>query len=108
MLFRSAQLHAEFADPPVGAKIALALGLATSGATLIARGWLLSRRRGTLLDSEREARSELAQLNERLAQDSRRDALTGLRNRRALAEDLPAVESGRYAVALLDVDHFKA
>ncbi len=108
LILLAAQVRAGFTDPPAGAKIALALGLATSGATLIARGWLLSRRRRRLLDSEREARSELARLNERLAQDSRRDALTGLRNRRALAEDLPAVESGRYAVALLDVDHFKA
>jgi len=108
LILLAAEVQAGFTDPPAGAKIALALGLATSGATLIARGWLLSRRRRRLLDSEREARTELARLNERLAQDSRRDALTGLRNRRALADDLPAVESGRYAVALLDVDHFKA
>jgi diguanylate cyclase (GGDEF)-like protein len=103
-----AQIRAGFTDPPLGAKVALAVGLATSGATLTARSALLSRRRRTLLESEREARSELARANERLSQDSRRDALTGLSNRRALAEDLPRVETGRYAVALLDVDHFKA
>ncbi len=108
LILLAAQIHAGFGDPPLGAKIALAVGLATSGATLIARSSLLSRRRRTLLESERQARSDLARLNERLAHDSRRDALTGLRNRRALAEDLPALESGRYAVALLDVDHFKA
>ena len=108
LVLLAAQIHAGFSDPPLGAKIALAIGLGTSGATLIARSALLSRRRRTLLESEREARSELARINERLSQDSRRDALTGLRNRRALAEDLPTVEAGRYAVALLDVDHFKA
>jgi diguanylate cyclase (GGDEF)-like protein len=108
LILLAAQLRAGFVDPPLGAKLALAVGLATSGATLIARSALLSRRRRTLLESEREARSELARANERLSQDSRRDALTGLRNRRALAEDLPTLESGRYAVALLDVDHFKA
>jgi diguanylate cyclase (GGDEF)-like protein len=108
LVLLAAQIHAGFSDPSLGARIALAIGLGTSGATLIARSALLSRRGRTLLESEREARSALAQINERLAQDSRRDALTGLRNRRALAEDLPALEAGRYAVALLDVDHFKA
>jgi diguanylate cyclase (GGDEF)-like protein len=108
LILLAAQVRAGFADPPLGAKIALAVGLATSGATLIARSALLSRRRAALLASERQARSELARVNDRLAKDSRRDALTGLRNRRALAEELPAVESGRYAIALLDVDHFKA
>ena len=114
LILLAAQVRAGFADPPLGAKIALAAGLAVSGATLIARSSLLSRRRVALLEREREARRvlaerevELARLNERLAQDSRCDALTGLRNRRALAEDLPAIESGRYVIALLDVDHFK-
>jgi diguanylate cyclase (GGDEF)-like protein len=108
LVLLAAEIRAGFADPPLGAKIALAVGLAISGATLIARSSLLSRRRRSLLESERQARSDLARLNARLANDSRRDALTGLRNRRALAEELPAVESGRYAVALIDVDHFKA
>ena len=61
---------------------------------------------------QREA--QLERLTEQLAEDARRDALTGLRNRRALAEDLPIVEQrargrhGSFAVALCDVDHFKA
>jgi diguanylate cyclase (GGDEF)-like protein len=49
----------------------------------------------------------------RLAEDSRRDPLTGLLNRRALADDLDPNElrgsgSDSLAVALCDVDRFKA
>ena len=93
--------------------LALAAGLATSGATLIARGALLVRRQRALLAAERAARHELARLNAQLAEDSRRDTLTGLRNRRALEEDIHAVEAqalrrgGSFAVALIDVDRFK-
>jgi diguanylate cyclase (GGDEF)-like protein len=49
-----------------------------------------------------------------LAEDVRRDGLTGLLNRRALAEDLPELDAAtgrdgaRFAFALCDVDHFKA
>ena len=82
---------------------------------------LLERRLGGLLSFEREAReelagreAELARLNERLREDSRRDPLTGLRNRRALVEDLPDVEldarrrGQSIAIAICDVDRFKA
>ncbi len=112
--------RASFTAPPPGARIALLAGLAICGATLIARSVLLGRRQRTLLAREREGRmalaereAELQRLNERLAEDSRRDTLTGLRNRRALAEDLAAVEAEAarrgtpYAVVLCDVDHFK-
>ena len=74
-----------------------------------------------MLENERGVRedlvvreSELTQLNEQLVEDSRRDALTGLRNRRALAEDLAILDDvhdhSREAIAfaLLDIDHFKA
>ena len=73
-----------------------------------------------LLDRERTARTalaereaELARLNAQLVEDSRRDPLTGMRNRRALADDLLELEArrgleGGFAVALCDVDHFKA
>ena len=70
---------------------------------------LLARERSARHDlAGREA--ELARLNERLAEDSRRDPLTGLLNRRALATDLPArSEAGpAVAVALCDVDRFKS
>jgi diguanylate cyclase (GGDEF)-like protein len=53
-------------------------------------------------------------LHRRLHGDARQDALTGLGNRRRLAEDLEAL-TGRveryghvYCVALFDIDHFKA
>jgi len=59
-------------------------------------------------------RIELEAVNETLKDIARRDPLTGLRNRRALEEDLVLLEArvarnnDRYCMALLDVDHFKA
>jgi diguanylate cyclase (GGDEF)-like protein len=113
-------IHASFGHPPLGVMLMLAAGLATSGATLIARAALLVRRQRRLLAAEQEARRELAaretqlqRLNAQLAEDSRRDTLTGLRNRRALEEDIRMVEAqalrrgGSFAVALCDVDRFK-
>ncbi len=87
----------------------------------IARGALLDRRLRHLLDRERaahtalaEREAELARLNAQLVEDSRRDPLTGMRNRRALADDLLELDARRqdggerFAIALCDVDHFKA
>jgi len=59
-------------------------------------------------------RVELDGLNEELMAIARRDPLTGLRNRRALEEDLELLEARvtryghRYCMGLLDVDHFKS
>jgi diguanylate cyclase (GGDEF)-like protein len=59
-------------------------------------------------------RTELERLNHELAAIARRDPLTGLRNRRALDEDLGLLEARvlryghRYCMALLDVDYFKS
>jgi diguanylate cyclase (GGDEF)-like protein len=113
------QTHVEHAPAGVGAT--LAAGLLLCGAALIGRGMLLERRLRELLDRERAARAsladreaELARLNAQLVEDSRRDPLTGMRNRRALADDLHELEArrrdgtGTFAVALCDVDHFKA
>jgi diguanylate cyclase (GGDEF)-like protein len=113
-------IQASFGHPPLGVMLVLSGGLATSGATLIARAALLVRRQRGLLAAEQEARRELAaretqlqRLNAQLAEDSRRDTLTGLRNRRALEEDIRSVEAqalrrgGSFAVALCDVDRFK-
>ncbi len=67
----------------------------------------------SVLASQGAAAIETARLHERLAAESRIDALTGLPNRRKLDEDLRAeVErSRRYgrplSLLLLDVDHFK-
>jgi diguanylate cyclase (GGDEF)-like protein len=92
-----------------------------SGGALVVRSVLLEGRLRRLLERERAAlasladrEAELARLNEQLMEDSRRDPLTGMRNRRALSEDLPLVEAGHneqdipFAVALCDIDHFKA
>lgn len=59
-------------------------------------------------------RTELEGLNHELTAIARSDPLTGLRNRRALDEDLELLEARviryghRYCMALLDVDHFKS
>ncbi len=99
----------------------LRLGLLCACAALILRGTLLERRLREMLDRERSAltvlaqrESEMARLNAQLAEDSRRDPLTGMRNRRALSDDLTALEANcgeracGFAVVLCDIDHFKA
>ncbi len=101
--------------------LALLVGLMFSGLTLAIRGVLLEGRLHGMLGRERSAlaaladrEAELARLNEQLMEDSRRDPLTGMRNRRALADELPRIEVGcqdhgaPFAVVLCDVDHFKA
>ena len=115
-----ALLQAHLSDAPNAVGVALGVGVLISGAAFIVRGVLLERRLRQLLDRERTARTalaereaELARLNAQLVEDSRRDPLTGMRNRRALADDLLELEArrgeeGGFAVALCDVDHFKA
>ena len=116
-----ALVHALVSRAPTGAGITLAGGLLLCGVSLIVRGALLENRLRALLARERRARldvadreAELATLNERLTEDSRRDALTGLRNRRALADDLTTLDAidqergRRTAFAVCDLDHFKA
>ena len=59
-------------------------------------------------------RTELEEANHELAAMALRDPLTGLRNRRALHDDLDLLEARatrygqRYCIALLDIDHFKS
>lgn len=61
-----------------------------------------------------EQQGELEHLNRQLYEQSRQDALTGVGNRLRMQEDLEAIEGNverydhGYAVALCDVDHFKA
>jgi diguanylate cyclase (GGDEF)-like protein len=76
---------------------------------------LISAARVTSLHRKQaDQRTELRALNVELAAIARRDPLTGLRNRRALQEDLEVLEARviryghRYCMAVLDVDHFKA
>ena len=121
LLLAADLIRAGFTEPLLGARVALAIALTTCGATLVFRTLLLERRLRLLLDRERASReelagreAELARLNERLREDSRRDPLTGLRNRRALVADLPDVELDArrrgepFALAIVDVDRFKA
>jgi diguanylate cyclase (GGDEF)-like protein len=108
-------------DEPDIVALALFVGLLFAGVTLAIRGALLEDRLRGLLRRERSAlasladrEAELARLNAQLMEDSRRDPLTGMRNRRALADELPRIEAGcqehgaPFGVALCDVDHFKA
>ena len=61
-----------------------------------------------------EQQGELERLNRDLYDQSRQDALTGVGNRLRMQEDLETIEGNverygqGYAVALCDVDHFKA
>ncbi|MDQ6606338.1 MAG: diguanylate cyclase [Actinomycetota bacterium] len=121
VLLIAALVNAQLTHAPSGVAITLGAGLLFSGATLIVRGTLLERRLRELLSRERASlatlgyrEAELARLNTRLVEDSRHDPLTGMRNRRALADDLPQLETGQkeqgrsFALALCDIDHFKA
>lgn len=71
------------------------------------------RRRYLLMLRDRQLVEELEGLNQQLHQASRRDALTGLTNRRGLHEALDACWArGRHtrrpvALLMMDVDHFK-
>jgi diguanylate cyclase (GGDEF)-like protein len=116
----AALLAARLSGASDGATLALEAGLMFSGAALIARSSLLSRRMRATLARERrvltnlaEREAELARLNAQLVEDSRRDPLTGISNRRALSDDLPMLESVHreqgetFAFALCDVDRFK-
>ena len=115
-----ALLRARLQHAPNAEAFILYAGLLFCGLSLVVRGALLERRLRGLLSRERLAlasladrEAELARLNERLKEDSRRDPLTGMRNRRALADELPGLEAGHQArgdslaLALCDVDRFK-
>lgn len=64
------------------------------------------RRRAQALEASNQ---ELAQESDRLKRASEEDPLTGLYNRRALESALATAREGRapYAIAILDIDHFK-
>ena len=120
VLLMAALVDANLRAAPGEVTLILRAGLFFAALAFIARGVLLERRLRELLGRERVARTalaereaELARLNAQLVEDSRRDPLTGMRNRRALADDFLELEArrpdeGGFAVALCDVDHFKA
>jgi diguanylate cyclase (GGDEF)-like protein len=103
-----------------GADLALSVGLAIVGVTLVAHAAVLRRRQGTLVEQlharDRElqdANLRLDDANQLLRQQSRTDALTGLGNRLRLSEDFTdlAARAKRhahgYCLVLIDLDHFK-
>jgi diguanylate cyclase (GGDEF)-like protein len=121
VLLLVANVEAQINHVAIGPADALRIGLLCSGAALILRGTLLERRLREMLGRERaalaavgEREAEMARLNAQLAEDSRRDPLTGMRNRRALSDDLTRLEASfkeddrRFILALCDIDHFKA
>jgi diguanylate cyclase (GGDEF)-like protein len=76
---------------------------------------LIAAARVTALHRQLAAQqATLEELNVSLTDIARRDALTGLANRRAMQEDLEQLEARvsryghRYTLALIDVDHFKS
>src|SRR5688572_15847962 len=78
-------------------------------------GRLIAAARVTALhDQLAGQRGELEAFNADLTEMAHRDPLTGLRNRRALQDDVELLEARviryghRYCMALLDIDHFKA
>jgi diguanylate cyclase (GGDEF)-like protein len=113
---------------PIGIKLGIVGGLLFCGVGMLTRSAVVRRSLREMLDREREAlagvaerESELARLNRQLAHlnrqlidDSRRDPLTGVSNRRALAGDLEALDRGQrqqgepVGFALCDADCFKA
>jgi diguanylate cyclase (GGDEF)-like protein len=119
-LLLAAQIRARLNVSPSPAVLVVGAGLLLCGGALIIRSTLLERRLREMLEWERatlailaDREEELARKNEQLLEDSRRDPLTGMRNRRALADDLPKLEAihgergDGFALALCDVDHFK-
>jgi diguanylate cyclase (GGDEF)-like protein len=120
MVLLLALIQARVTGAPQGAELVLRIGFFFCGGSLVARSLLLGRSLRALLERERrtlsnlaEREAELALLNKQLVSDSRRDPLTGVNNRRALAEDLPVLEAVHaeqgesFAFALCDADHFK-
>jgi two-component system cell cycle response regulator len=92
------------------AKLIAAARITGLHAELADRHQALAAANQELLDS----RGALEAANASLEQLAHRDALTGLGNRLAMNEDIPAIQSRleRYrhgfCIAMLDVDHFKA
>ena len=114
-------VQARVSQAPIIVKVILEAGLMLCSAALLSRSALLGRRLRLLLARERaalarlaEREGELERLNRQLTEDSRRDPLTGVMNRRALAGDLPVLEEIQraggesLAFALCDADRFKA
>jgi diguanylate cyclase (GGDEF)-like protein len=96
-------IYAPIPPEELRAKVSVFANLYTHAAELAAKALAIQ----TSVD-------QLEELNVELTAIARRDPLTGLRNRRALSEDLEVLEARvsryghRYCMAVLDVDHFKS
>jgi len=96
-------IHAPVVAQELQAKVSVFAGLYANAAELSAKA-----------RTAEESASRLERLNVELATIARRDPLTGLRNRRALSEDLEMLEARvrryahRYCMAVTDVDYFKS
>ncbi len=121
-------LQPRVSSTPIGIRLGIVGGLVFCGVGMIARSTVIRRRLREMLHREREAMSsvaereselaglnrQLARLNRQLLDDSRRDPLTGVSNRRALSGDLEALDRSQrqqqesVAIALCDADCFKA
>lgn len=115
-------------NTPIAIRLGIVGGLVFCGAALMLRSGFLGNRLRGMLHREREALASVAEreselaglnrqlghLNRQLIDDSRRDPLTGVSNRRALSGDLEALDraqrqgGGAVAFALCDADSFKA
>lgn len=102
-----------FADAPAGAELGLCVGVVITGATLSARASRLRREQAAVYEQLQQTESELRDANRRLAEESRRDPLTGVANRLRLDEDLVELSAraerhgGTYCLVLCDLDRFK-
>jgi diguanylate cyclase (GGDEF)-like protein len=101
------------ADAPRGAEFALCAGVVITGVTLSARASRLRREQAALYERLRQREAQLREANHRLAEESRRDPLTGVANRLRLDEDLVELSArterhgGTYCLVLCDLDRFK-
>jgi diguanylate cyclase (GGDEF)-like protein len=108
-----AQIASAATDAMPGTELALSIGVAVVGATLVVRASILRRKQDALYARLDERGRELEIANERLSIESRRDPLTGLGNRLRLHEDLAelAARAERYgqgySLVLCDLDRFK-
>jgi diguanylate cyclase (GGDEF)-like protein len=101
---------------PAPIRLSLVAMNLTCGAYMVVASWRMhaeQARNFMLALREKQRRHTLAQQNRELAELSRRDALTGLANRRAYDSWLETVwdaalgGSGQVGLIMIDVDHFK-
>jgi diguanylate cyclase (GGDEF)-like protein len=93
-------------------RLVLSGGILVNGGALMLRSAILRREQVQLYAELSAGQRELGEVNLRLNEESRRDALTGLSNRLRLREDfdelVETADGGRsFCLLLLDLDNFK-